>query len=131
MSSKCFITFLNTTAQTEHSGFNPKTLPAVCAPPVSYTHLDVYKRQKTGWNEGFHGYDERATRTLGEGRCRQTPVSTVYIFGAGASKHIGYPLISEMGTEMLEWMTAYPNGYFRSAAEVVAQHFGRRRISRT
>jgi hypothetical protein len=32
MSSKCFITFLNTTAQTEHSGFNPKTLPAVCAP---------------------------------------------------------------------------------------------------
>lgn len=50
---------------------------------------------------------------------------TVYIFGAGASKHIGYPLISEMGTEMLEWMTAYPNGYFRSAAEVVAQRFGK------
>jgi hypothetical protein len=25
-------------------------------------------------------------------------VSTVYIFGAGASKHVGYPLISEMGS---------------------------------
>src|ERR1700727_1214692 len=27
MSSKCFITFLNTTAQTEHSGFIPRSLP--------------------------------------------------------------------------------------------------------
>jgi hypothetical protein len=55
-----------------------------------------------------------------------TPMSTVYIFGAGASKHVGYPLISEMGKEMLEWMMAYPNGRFRSAAEIVAERFGKR-----
>jgi hypothetical protein len=30
---------------------------------------------------------------------------TVYVFGAGASKHVGYPLVSTMGTEMLSWMS--------------------------
>lgn len=51
-------------------------------------------------------------------------MSTVYILGAGASKHVGYPLISEMGKEMLEWMAAFPNGYFRPAADFVAEQFG-------
>lgn len=52
-------------------------------------------------------------------------MSTVFIFGAGASKHVGYPLISEMGKEMLNWMTAFPNGYFRPAADFVSEHFGK------
>ena len=51
-------------------------------------------------------------------------MSTVYILGAGASKHVGYPLISEMGKEMLKWMAAFPNGYFRAAADFVAERFG-------
>ena len=62
---------------------------------------------------------------LGKVVAGETSVRTVYIFGAGASKHVGYPLISEMGREMLEWMRAYPNGYFRSAAEIVAERFGK------
>lgn len=51
-------------------------------------------------------------------------MSTVYILGAGASKHVGYPLISDMGKESLEWMMAFPNGYFRPAAEFLVQRFG-------
>jgi hypothetical protein len=30
---------------------------------------------------------------------------SVYVLGAGASKHIGYPLASTMGAEMLTWMS--------------------------
>ena len=38
---------------------------------------------------------------------------------------MGYPLISDMGKESLEWMTAFPNGYFRPAAEFLVQRFGK------
>jgi hypothetical protein len=49
---------------------------------------------------------------------------TVYILGAGASKHVGYPLISDMGRQWLDWMAAYPNGRFRGSAEFLVERFG-------
>jgi hypothetical protein len=52
-------------------------------------------------------------------------MSTVYILGAGASRHVGYPLISDMGRESLEWMAAYPNGYFLATSEFLSDRFGK------
>ena len=49
---------------------------------------------------------------------------TVYVMGAGASKHAGFPLISGMGKQWLEWMAAYPNGYFRGSVDLVVERFG-------
>ncbi len=49
---------------------------------------------------------------------------TVYILGAGASKHVGYPLISDMGKQWLEWMAGYPGGRFRGSADLLAGVFG-------
>ena len=49
---------------------------------------------------------------------------TVYVMGAGASKHAGFPLISGMGKQWLEWMAAYPNQYFRGSVDLVVERFG-------
>jgi hypothetical protein len=49
---------------------------------------------------------------------------TVYVMGAGASKHAGFPLISGMGKQWLDWMAAYPNGYFRGSVDLVVERFG-------
>jgi|SRR5579871_62869 len=49
---------------------------------------------------------------------------TVCVMGAGASKHAGYPLISGMGKRWLDWMAAYPNGYFRGSVDLLLQRFG-------
>jgi hypothetical protein len=49
---------------------------------------------------------------------------TVYVMGAGASKHAGYPLISGMGKQWLDWMAAYPNGYFQGSVDFVVERFG-------
>jgi hypothetical protein len=53
-------------------------------------------------------------------------MSTVYIFGAGASRHVGYPLASTMGTELLQWMltTSDVSGQFQPTAELVINRFG-------
>jgi len=51
-------------------------------------------------------------------------MGTVYIFGAGASKHVGYPLIADMGREWLEWMAAYPAGRYRGSVDLLKEAFG-------
>ncbi len=51
-------------------------------------------------------------------------MKTVYILGAGASKHVGYPLISDMGRQWLEWMAAYQNGRYRGSVDLLVEAFG-------
>lgn len=47
---------------------------------------------------------------------------TVYVLGAGASKHVGYPLASTMGAEMLSWMGN--REIFRGTADFIRETFG-------
>jgi hypothetical protein len=47
---------------------------------------------------------------------------SVYVLGAGASKHIGYPLASTMGTEMLTWMSAQER--YNDTADSIRDTFG-------
>jgi hypothetical protein len=47
---------------------------------------------------------------------------TVYVFGAGASKHVGYPLASTMGGDMLSWMSMREE--YRYTAEFIKEAFG-------
>jgi hypothetical protein len=49
-------------------------------------------------------------------------MSTVYVFGAGASKHVGYPLASTMGTDMLSWMSKREE--YRYTADFIEEAFG-------
>jgi hypothetical protein len=49
-------------------------------------------------------------------------MSTVYVLGAGASKHVGYPLASTMGIEMLSWMEKRDD--FRYTTEFIREEFG-------
>lgn len=49
-------------------------------------------------------------------------MSTVYVFGAGASKHVGYPLASEMGAEILSWMSNKER--YLHTADFMMQRFG-------
>jgi hypothetical protein len=51
-------------------------------------------------------------------------MKTVYIMGAGASKHVGYPLISGMGKQLFEWMAAYPEGFFKGSVDLLVERFG-------
>jgi hypothetical protein len=53
-------------------------------------------------------------------------MSTAYILGAGASRHVGYPLASKMGTEILHWMLTANDitGQLRPTAELVINRFG-------
>jgi hypothetical protein len=52
-------------------------------------------------------------------------MSKVYVFGAGASIHAGYPLVSKMGGELLEFMLNYPHEWFQASAETLVEVFGR------
>jgi hypothetical protein len=52
-------------------------------------------------------------------------MSTVYVFGAGASIHAGYPLASKMGGELLEFMLNSKNDDFRVSAEQLIERFGK------
>src|SRR5215467_10472283 len=47
-----------------------------------------------------------------------------YILGAGASKHVGYPLAANMGGELLAWMRDFHTGRYRTTAELIFEHFG-------
>ncbi len=47
---------------------------------------------------------------------------TVYVLGAGASKHVGYPLTSTMGAEMLSWMSKHER--YQYAADFIKEKFG-------
>jgi len=51
-------------------------------------------------------------------------MKTVYVMGAGASKHVGYPLISGMGRQLFEWMAAYPDGMFSGSVDLLVERFG-------
>src|ERR1700733_11518221 len=46
----------------------------------------------------------------------------VYVLGAGASKHVGYPLASTMGAEMLPWMSAHER--YKDTADSIRERFG-------
>src|SRR5579872_1616035 len=75
-----------------------------------------------GWATGLSRYHRSmASEPHQTGRSR---MRTVYIMGAGASAHVGYPLISNMGKQLLEWMSAYPSRRYRSSAELLTQKFG-------
>lgn len=52
-------------------------------------------------------------------------MSVVYVFGAGASKHVGYPLASEMGGLLLDYMLASNDFESRARAESLIDRFGR------
>jgi hypothetical protein len=47
---------------------------------------------------------------------------SVYVLGAGASKHIGYPLASTMGAEMLTWMSV--RELYKDTADSIRETFG-------
>jgi hypothetical protein len=47
---------------------------------------------------------------------------TVYVLGAGASKHVGYPLASTMGAELTAWMSKREE--YRYTAEFIKEKFG-------
>jgi hypothetical protein len=52
-------------------------------------------------------------------------MQTVYIMGAGASRHVGYPLVASMGKQWLEWMAAYPDGRFQGSVDLLVECFGK------
>jgi hypothetical protein len=52
-------------------------------------------------------------------------MKTVYIMGAGASRHVGYPLILGMGKQWLDWMAAYPDGRFQGSVDLLVECFGK------
>jgi hypothetical protein len=49
---------------------------------------------------------------------------TVYVLGAGASRHAGYPLASQMAAELFAWMLTSANADYCSAAKGLAERFG-------
>jgi len=49
---------------------------------------------------------------------------TVYVLGAGASRHAGYPLASQMATGLFAWMLRSANTDYCSAAEGLSERFG-------
>jgi hypothetical protein len=50
---------------------------------------------------------------------------TIYVFGAGASRHAGYPVASHMATELFSWKDRFPaSAECRSAAEGLLERFG-------
>jgi len=48
-----------------------------------------------------------------------------YVFGAGASVHVGYPLASAMGEGLLDFMLAYPMPPYPRQAQFVIDTFGK------
>lgn len=51
-------------------------------------------------------------------------MSTVYVFGAGASRDAGYPLASAMGSALFEYMLKSDNVWIRASAEFLIDTFG-------
>ena len=50
--------------------------------------------------------------------------ATTYVVGAGASHHVGYPLISEMGTGLLDFMLKSSNPLYGRARNCLMDRFG-------
>jgi len=57
-------------------------------------------------------------------RLAAASMSTTFIFGAGASCDIGYPLATNMGAELLRYMSNSPTPDFRSASTFFQELFG-------
>jgi hypothetical protein len=51
-------------------------------------------------------------------------MSTTYVFGAGASRDVGYPLASEMGDGLLDFMVKSPDLWIRGSGEFLTDTFG-------
>ena len=72
---------------------------------------------------GFEKLEDRGnlpTHRCGKSEC----MTTVYVFGAGASYHAGYPLASAMGPSLLNEMLRSPTHLHVAAAEYLSDHFG-------
>jgi hypothetical protein len=52
-------------------------------------------------------------------------MNTTYIFGAGASRAVGYPLASEMGDALLDFMQKSPDMWIRTSGEFLIDNFGK------
>lgn len=52
-------------------------------------------------------------------------MAVVYVLGAGASRDIGYPLASEMGERLFDFMLASGNPFSRASAEFLIDRFGK------
>jgi hypothetical protein len=52
-------------------------------------------------------------------------MTTTYVFGAGASRHAGYPLASEMGEGLLRAMGNSVDARSRASAEDLIKRFGK------
>jgi hypothetical protein len=50
---------------------------------------------------------------------------TTYVFGAGASRDVGYPLASDMGDGLLDFMLNSPDAMIRASGEFLIDTFGR------
>lgn len=50
---------------------------------------------------------------------------TTYVFGAGASRDVGYPLASEMGDGLLDFMLRSPDNSIRASGQYLVDNFGR------
>ena len=49
----------------------------------------------------------------------------VYVLGAGASRHVGYPLACQMGADLFDWMLRFPpESDYYSAAQGLSERFG-------
>lgn len=52
-------------------------------------------------------------------------MTTIYVLGAGASLHAGFPLASAMGEGLLDCMLRYPTAAYPSAAQFLIDTFGK------
>jgi hypothetical protein len=52
-------------------------------------------------------------------------MSVTYVLGAGASRDIGYPLASELGNELFDYMLASEDPFSRASAEYLIDRFGK------
>lgn len=51
-------------------------------------------------------------------------MSTVYVFGAGASRDVGYPLAAEMGGKLLDFMLKSSDSVTKASGELLVDTFG-------
>lgn len=52
-------------------------------------------------------------------------MSITYVFGAGASRDVGYPLASDMGNDLLDFMLKSPDASIRASGHFLIDNFGR------
>ena len=52
-------------------------------------------------------------------------MSTTYVFGAGASRDVGYPLASDMGDGLLDFMLKSPDASIHASGQFLIDTFGR------